>query len=142
MSIEKNTSPMDIDLGESMDMPDIEIILDEDGGATVELGAGSEDLYDSTLTAISSELMMLFEADKSSRKDWEDQYGKGLELLGFTNEERTRPFRGACGVQHPLLSESIVQFQAQALKELLPSGGPVRTQVLGKETRGLQEDLL
>ena len=145
MSIEKNTSPMDIDLGESMDMPDIEIILDEDGGATVEIGAEdedlphganlAEDLDDSTLTAISSELMMLFEADKSSRKDWEDQYGKGLELLGFTNEERTRPFRGACGVQHPLLSESIVQFQAQALKELLPSGGPVRTQVLGKETR-------
>ena len=145
MSIEKNTSPMNIDLGESMDMPDIEIILDEDGGATVEIGAEDEDLPhganlaesldDSTLTAISSELMMLFEADKSSRKDWEDQYGKGLELLGFTNEERTRPFRGACGVQHPLLSESIVQFQAQALKELLPSGGPVRTQVLGKETR-------
>jgi len=126
-------------------MPDIEIILDEDGGATVEIGAEgdelpyganlAEGLDDSTLTAISSELMMLFEADKSSRKDWEDQYGKGLELLGFTNEERTRPFRGACGVQHPLLSESIVQFQAQALKELLPSGGPVRTQVLGKETR-------
>ena len=145
MSIEKNTSPMDIEVDEAMDMPDIEIILDEDGGATVEIGAGSEDLPhganlaedldDSTLTAISSELMMLFEADKSSRKDWEDQYGKGLELLGFTNEERTRPFRGACGVQHPLLSESIVQFQAQALKELLPSGGPVRTQVLGKETR-------
>ena len=145
MSIEKNTSPMDIEVDEAMDMPDIEIILDEDGGATVEIGAEdedlphganlAEDLDDSTLTAISSELMMLFEADKSSRKDWEDQYGKGLELLGFTNEERTRPFRGACGVQHPLLSESIVQFQAQALKELLPSGGPVRTQVLGKETR-------
>lgn len=145
MPIEKNTSPMDIEVVEAMDMPDIEIILDEDGGATVEIGAEddelpyganlAEGLDDSTLTAISSELMMLFEADKSSRKDWEDQYGKGLELLGFTNEERTRPFRGACGVQHPLLSESIVQFQAQALKELLPSGGPVRTQVLGKETR-------
>jgi hypothetical protein len=145
MPIEKNTSPMDIEVDEGMDMPDIEIILDEDGGATVEIGAEGEELPyganlaegldDSTLTAISSELMMLFEADKSSRKDWEDQYGKGLELLGFTNEERTRPFRGACGVQHPLLSESIVQFQAQALKELLPSGGPVRTQVLGKETR-------
>ena len=145
MPIEKNTGPIDIEVGEAMDMPDIEIILDEDGGATVELGAEddelphganlAEDLDHSTLTAISSELMMLFEADKSSRKDWEDQYGKGLELLGFTNEERTRPFRGACGVQHPLLSESIVQFQAQALKELLPSGGPVRTQVLGKETR-------
>jgi len=145
MPIEKNTSPMDIEVDEGMDMPDIEIILDEDGGATVEIGAEddelpyganlAEGLDDSTLAAISSELMMLFEADKSSRKDWEDQYGKGLELLGFTNEERTRPFRGACGVQHPLLSESIVQFQAQALKELLPSGGPVRTQVLGKETR-------
>jgi len=145
MPIEKNTSPIDIEVDDGMDMPDIEIILDEDGGATVEIGAEgdelpyganlAEGLDDSTLTAISSELMMLFEADKSSRKDWEDQYGKGLELLGFTNEERTRPFRGACGVQHPLLSESIVQFQAQALKELLPSGGPVRTQVLGKETR-------
>jgi hypothetical protein len=84
---------------------------------------------------ISSDLMLLFEADKSSRKDWEDQYSKGMKLLGFSMEERTKPFKGASGVSHPLLTESIVQFQATALKELMPSDGPVRTRVLGKETR-------
>jgi hypothetical protein len=79
--------------------------------------------------------MTMYDADKSSRKEWEEQYGKGLKMLGFTFEERTKPFKGACGVQHPMLTEAIVQVQAQALKELMPAEGPVRTQVLGKETR-------
>jgi hypothetical protein len=80
-------------------------------------------------------LLPLFEADQGSRKDWEEQYGKGLKLLGFTFDERTRPFKGAASTTHPLLTEAIVQFQAQALKELMPADGPVRTRVLGKETR-------
>jgi hypothetical protein len=76
----------------------------------------------------------LFEADKGSRSDWEQMYAKGLDLLGLRIEERTKPFRGASGATHPMLTEAIIQFQAQAFKELMPAGGPVRTQIMGKET--------
>jgi len=75
-----------------------------------------------------------FDANKASRQDWEDAYANGLELLGFSYEERTEPFRGASGVTHPLLAEAATQFQAQAFNELLPPSGPVRTVVMGKET--------
>ena len=64
---------------------------------------------------------------KESRGDWEDTYRNGLELLGFKYERRTEPFRGASGVNHPVLAEAVTQFQAQAYKELLPADGPVRT---------------
>lgn len=125
---------------------DIEVILEEDGGATVELGeeedeeipfdANLAEVVDpSELGFISSELLALFDADKASRGDWEKQYSKGLELLGFSYEERTKPFKGACGTTHPMLTEAIIQFQAQAFKELMPAEGPVKTQVIGKETR-------
>ena len=124
--------------------PDIEIILDEDGGAVVEINPEDDDvefysnlaevLDDSELSRISSDLLALFEADRSSRGEWEEMYSNGLELLGLKIEDRTRPFRGAAGTVHPMLTESIVQFQSQAFKELMPAGGPVRTQTLGKET--------
>ena len=125
------------------DMPDIEIVLEEDGGATVEVPEGNDvDFYSNLaevldpqdMSRISNDLMALFDADKASRGDWEQMYAKGLELLGLKIEERTRPFRGAAGAVHPMLTEAIVQFQAQAFKELMPAGGPVRTQTLGKET--------
>lgn len=152
MPIERATTADDLPEGEidiEVESPmseDVEIEIDPEGGVIVSFGDEQADdvpydanlaevLEDSILSEISDTLTTLFEADKSSRKDWEDQYSKGMELLGFSLEERTRPFKGACGVQHPLLSESIIQFQSQALKELMPAGGPVRTQVLGKETR-------
>jgi hypothetical protein len=125
------------------DMPDIEIVLEEDGGATVEVPEENDvDFYSNLaevldpqdMSRISNDLMALFDADKASRGDWEQMYAKGLELLGLKIEERTRPFRGAAGAVHPMLTEAIVQFQAQAFKELMPAGGPVRTQTLGKET--------
>ena len=128
---------IEIDDGE-----DIEIVIDEEG-ATVEIEEeDSVDFYDNlapvleedVLQRVALDLSALFEADKSSRQDWEMTYAKGLELLGLRLDERTKPFRGAAGATHPLLTEAIVQFQAQALKELMPAGGPVRTQVLGKET--------
>ena len=130
---------------EQPEMPEIEIVLDEDGGATVEIGEDeAEDVgfYDNLAEVIDTDerqrialdLQALFEADKSSRSDWEMMYSKGLELLGLKIEERTKPFRGAAGAVHPMLTEAIVQFQSQAMKELMPSGGPVRTQILGKET--------
>ena len=127
------------------DLPDIEIVFDEEGGVDVTIGEEEDEVaFDANLAEvldpgvlqqISSELMPLFDADQGSRKDWEEQYGKGLKLLGFTFDERTKPFRGAAAATHPLLTEAIVQFQAQALKELMPASGPVRTRVLGKETR-------
>jgi len=152
MPIEKNMTIDDLpggDITVEMDnepSSNIDIEYDMDtGAALVNIGEEEDDVaYDSNLAEviepdvlqlISSDLMSLFDADKSSRKEWEEQYSKGMKMLGFTFEERTKPFKGACGVQHPLLTESIVQFQSQALKELLPAGGPVRTQVLGKETR-------
>ena len=76
---------------------------------------------------------------KSSRKEWEDGYIKGLDLLGFKYEERTQPFQGASGVTHPVLGEAVTQFQAQAYKELLPAKGPVHTQIMGVVDR-VRED--
>lgn len=150
MPIEKNNDlPMgntDVEVEEvaAATDPDIEIVLDDEGGVEVTMEEDdavpfnanlAEVLDPSVLQQISSELLPLFEADQSSRKDWEEQYGKGLKLLGFTFDERTKPFKGAAAASHPLLTEAIVQFQSQALKELMPAGGPVRTQVMGKETR-------
>ena len=94
----------------------------------------AEILDESTLGEISSELREMYEEDMDSRQDWEQSYTKGLDLLGIKYEERTQPFDGATGVTHPLIAESVTQFQAQAYKELLPAGGPVKTQVLGSKT--------
>jgi len=94
----------------------------------------AEIIDDGILGEISSELRSLYEEDMESREDWEEAYTKGLDLLGIKYQERTQPFEGASGVTHPLIAESVTQFQAQAYKELLPAGGPVKTQVLGSKT--------
>jgi hypothetical protein len=125
--------------------PDIEIVLEDDGSAVVEIGeaeAQEVDFYANlaeviepeALARIAIDVSSMFEADKGSRSDWEQMYAKGLDLLGLRMEERTKPFRGASGATHPMLQEAIIQFQAQAFRELMPAGGPVRTQILGKET--------
>ena len=99
---------------------DIEIQIDEDGGATVEIGEGDGEevgFYDNlaavidsdTLAKISLDVAAMFEADKGSRSDWENMFAKGLDLLGLKMEERTKPFRGATGVAHPMLTEAIIQ---------------------------------
>jgi hypothetical protein len=127
----------------------IEIEEEEDGGVTVDfdpmafIGIDGGDFYrnladeldDRDLSQLSSELLGDFEANKSSRSEWEDAYSKGLDLLGYTYEERTLPFRGATGVTHPLLAEAATQFQAQAFNELLPPSGPVRTTLVGEKTK-------
>ena len=129
------------------DVGSIEIIPEEDGGVIVDFDPQAkqgtavefdanlaEEIPDRELGRISSELMSEFDANKASRQDWEEAYANGLELLGFTYDERTEPFRGASGVTHPLLAEAATQFQAQAFNELLPSSGPVRTIVIGEDT--------
>ena len=134
---------------------DIEITPDEDGGMTVDFDpqdqrGESDDFYanlaeempDRELSRIAGELMSEFDSNKAGRQEWEDAYANGLELLGFSYEERSQPFRGASGVTHPLLAEAATQFQAQAFNELLPASGPVRTAVMGAETREKEQQAI
>jgi len=134
---------------------DIEMIPDEDGGVTIDFDpqdqrGESDDFYmnlaeempDRELSRIAGDLMSEFDSNKAGRQEWEDAYANGLELLGFSYEERSQPFRGASGVTHPLLAEAATQFQAQAFNELLPASGPVRTAVLGAETREKEQQAI
>lgn len=93
-----------------------------------------EYMDDGEIAGLVSELQSQYEADKNSRQDWERAYVKGLEFLGTRFEERTMPWAGACGVYHPILSEAAMRFQANAIMEIFPAGGPVRTEVIGKLT--------
>jgi hypothetical protein len=116
--------------------------MTEDGGALVNpIDEQEEVQFDSNLAEymdekdlqdMSSDLIGDYKEDSSSREEWYDAYAKGLKLLGFKYEDRSQPFQGASGVTHPLLSETVTQFQAQAYKELLPANGPVRVQMIGK----------
>ena len=99
----------------------------------------AEFLGEDYLGEISSDLRAAYEDDMDSRSEWEETYTKGLDQLGVKYEERSQPFEGASGVTHPLISESVTQFQAQAYKELLPAGGPVQTQVLGMQDAAREE---
>jgi hypothetical protein len=121
----------------------VEVAMDEMGGAEVSFdptaveqvedhfGNLAESLGDEVLEPLGAKMVDQYNEYKESRGDWEDTYRNGLELLGFKYERRTEPFRGASGVNHPVLAEAVTQFQAQAYKELLPADGPVRTQILG-----------
>jgi hypothetical protein len=95
----------------------------------------AEVLDESILGELSSDIQAKFREDIESREDWEEAISKGLGLLGINYEDRSEPFLGASGVTHPLLSEAVTQFQAQSYKEMLPSGGPVKTQILGAPTQ-------
>ena len=126
----------------------VEILPEEDGGATIDFDPsavnvpGTESHFDNlgdilpddVLNPLGSELKNNYMDYKMSRKEWEKAYTEGLDLLGFKYENRTEPFQGASGATHPVLAEAVTQFQATAYKELLPSDGPVRTQVLGVKT--------
>ena len=139
---------------EEQNKPDeIEITQTEDGGAEISFDPKAIDkegatdhfanlaeiLEDDVLDPIGSKLTSDYMDYRSSRKDWEDTYKNGLDLLGFKYERRTEPFRGASGVNHPVLAEAVTQFQAQAYKELLPANGPVRSQILGNTTPQKQD---
>jgi hypothetical protein len=123
----------------------IEVIPEEDGGVTLDFEPGAINvpgteshfdnladlLPDDVLEPIGNEMTQNYMDYKGSRKEWEQSYIQGLDLLGFKYENRTEPFQGASGATHPVMAEAVTQFQAQAYKELLPSDGPVRTQVVG-----------
>ena len=161
MAIDKaiGQAPMGLDenllLGQEME-PDIEIEIEdpervsiEAGGIKIEIEPGEEDddfnanlaeeMDEGELTEVCNDLLGEFEEDLSSRKDWMQTYVDGLELLGLKIEDRTEPWPGACGVYHPLLSEALVKFQAETIMETFPSSGPVKTQIIGKETAEKKE---
>ena len=123
----------------------VEVTMDEEGGAEIAFDPraiteeGGQDHFENladflgeqVLEPLGAKMVNQYNEYKESRGDWEDTYRNGLELLGFKYERRTEPFRGASGVNHPVLAEAVTQFQAQAYKELLPADGPVRTQIMG-----------
>ena len=127
---------------------DIEVIPDIEGMSVVELEVEYEDSHDANLLetvfagdkerreiqAKATEWVTLYEQDLRSREQWEKTYREGLKLLGLQMEERTEPWEGACGVIHPLLTEAVVRFQSEAITETFPAHGPVKTQVIGKQT--------
>lgn len=107
----------------------------EEGAESVPFGDNLADYMDeSDLGSLSSELVGQFLSDKNSRKDWEETYVKGLDQLGMKIEDRSSPWEGACGVTHPILSEAVVRFQSQAIGEIFPASGPVKTRIVGKVT--------
>jgi hypothetical protein len=141
-------SPMMTDMDEG---PDIEIEIEDPesvnigiDGMEIEIDPNedegdfndnlAEDMDEGVLTELAGDLLGEFDEDISSRKDWIQTYVDGLELLGMKVEDRTEPWPGACGVHHPLLSEAVVKFQAETMSETFPAQGPVRTQIIGKET--------
>jgi hypothetical protein len=144
MAIEKNNEIIEEDaqVEETVEQPEglpPEVIVE--GEETVEEAPQdnfndnlAEDMDERTLSSMAGELIQEYKKDKLSRKEWEDGYIKGLDLLGTKYMDVTRPFKGASNVTHPMLAESVTQFQAQAYKELVPSDGPVRTQTVGVQT--------
>lgn len=161
MAIEKSLSEMPVTLSDLLPPdaePEVEFVIEEDsdlvgeieddeGGVLidfdpdasameeVEFGENlAEHMEDDELGKISSELVSQYNSDKESRKDWEESYIKGLDQLGMKIDDRTSPWEGACGVTHPILSEAVVRFQSQAIGEIFPAGGPVKTRIVGKMT--------
>ena len=148
MAMEKSLYAAPVGMEEEIDIeePDIEVEIEEPAGLEaleieieVEVDDGfndnlAEQLDEKLLVEIAGDLLADFEDDVSARKDWIQTYVDGLELLGMRIEERTEPWEGACGVYHPLLSEALVKFQAETIMETFPAAGPVKTQIVGKET--------
>ena len=128
--------------------PDAVAIETEDGGMVIDFNpkadeeVGGDDHSENlaevcdedVLQRLASDLIGDFDSDRNSRADWERTYTKGLDLLGLKIEDRTSPWPGACGVHHPILTEAVVRFQAQAIMEIFPAAGPVKTKIVGEIT--------
>ena len=146
MAIEKQfvpATPVD-GLVEMEPEVEVETTETEDGGMIVDFDPNASAMTDASfdsnlvdfieedeLTSMGNELVGAYQSDKDSRSDWEETYVKGLDQLGLKIEERTTPWAGACGVFHPMLSEAVIKFQSQAISEIFPAAGPVRTRIVG-----------
>ena len=158
MAIVKPMTPSDIELENPGDDLEVMVASDEEpssieidaetGEVTVDFGDGedeedlpeafgdnlAESMDEDEMKSLAADLLESFTADRDSRKDWAMAYIKGLDLLGMRIEDRSQPWEGASGVFHPMLTEAVVRFQAQAMGELYPASGPVRTKIAGKLT--------
>jgi len=141
----------------ALDEPELEIEIEDPeevtiraGGMEIEIDPDrmdddefnknlAEEIDEGDLENLASDLLEDYEGDVSSRKDWLDTYVDGLELLGLKLEDRSEPWEGACNVYHPLMTETLVKFQAETMTETFPAAGPVKTQIIGKETKENQE---
>ena len=124
----------------TLDMGDVEIELTPGEDTDEEFDANlAEFMDDSELQSLGEELVGEFDKDINDRKDWMQTYVDGLKLLGLKYEDRTEPWQGACGVFHPMLTESVVRFQSEGITETFPAAGPVKTVILGKETPEVEE---
>ena len=162
MAIEKGISKapegIDVELPEEMPQPDLEIevvnpdmVTLDDGSVEITLIPGAEPtdmpfegnlaevMEENDLARLSEDLIGLIDSDIDSRKDWADTFVDGLDVLGFKYEERTDPWEGACGVYSTVLSEAAIRFQAETMSETFPALGPVKTKVLGEETKEKME---
>jgi len=135
---------VDVEIEEPVDEQEAQQQMAEEEAAAAQMFYANiaEEMDDTVLSRLGSELITDYRRDKQSRGDWEKAYTSGLDLLGFKVNEEARPFTGASSVTHPLLAESVTQFQAQAYKELLPAQGPVNTQVIGDQTSEKSEQAL
>ena len=157
MSMHKSLyqAPQGLDSLESE--PDIEIEIEDPESVTIgidgmEIEIGGEEegfddnlaeyIDDKVMNQIVGDLISDYDDDVSSRRDWMQTYVDGLELLGMKIEERTDPWAGACGVYHPLLSEALVKFQAETIMEIMPASGPVKTEIIGKDTPEKRESAI
>ena len=149
----------DEDAGIEIEIEDPEEVTIRAGDMEVEIDPDAEEddgfnenladiLDDGQLTELAGDLIGEFEEDISSRKDWMQTYVDGLDLLGMKIDDRTEPWPGACGIYHPMLSEALVKFQAETMMETFPAAGPVKTEIIGKETsekkdaaRRVQDDM-
>ena len=127
------------DLPEGIEMVTEEEVVEVDAEPYDHDANLAEVLDDDVMGSLASELQGKVREDMESRQDWEEAISKGLNLLGINYEDRSEPFLGATGVTHPLLSEAVTQFQSQAYKEMLPSGGPVKTNILGAPTQQTED---
>ena len=134
-----NETPIEIEIEDpesvTIGIDGLEIVLEPEEETSDDFDANLADyISEAALAAMAGDLIGDFESDIASRKDWIQTYVDGLELLGLKIEERTEPWEGACGVYHPLLSEAVVKFQSETIMETFPAAGPVKTQIIGKET--------
>ena len=142
---EMDTSELEIEIvdPESVTLSDgsMEItIIPGNESEAMEFGGNLAEIMDEgELAELSEELTISIEADVDSRKDWTETYVKGLDVLGFKYEERTEPWEGACGVNSTVLAEAAIRFQAETMSETFPAAGPVKTKVLGSETKEKEE---
>jgi hypothetical protein len=118
---------------------DLEIVIDPDAESPDFYNNIAEDIDESELQSLGAELLAYVQDDLDSRKDWEKTYKEGLVLLGLKYEERTEPWDGACGVFHPMITEAVVRFQSETIMETFPAQGPVKTKIIGKDTRKKEE---